>query len=95
MRDQRKVILITNKRMSAGTCVLEELAVPWKAEAGDDVGLDKLEKPEEAAWEGRASGIPEGPQVVPGPWELTRTAGWGRQGPPFLLQFAAALPYPG
>lgn len=81
--------------MSAVTCVLEELAVPWKAEAEDEAGLDKLEKPKEAAWEGRASGIPEGPQVVPGPWELTRTAGWGQQGPPFLLQFAAALPYPG
>lgn len=64
-RDQ-KVILLTNMRTLAGICGLEELDVPWKAEAKNKVGLDKLEKSTEAAWEGPASGTPEGPQGVPG-----------------------------
>lgn len=82
--------------MLARISALEELAEPWKAEAEKEAGLDKLEKPKEAAWDGGAGGTPERRQAVPGQWELSRRTGWGGQGPsPVLSPFAGALPYSG
>lgn len=75
-RDAGKVILLTNMRTLAGICGLEELAVPWKAEAKNGVGLDKLQKSTQAAWEGPASGTPEGPQGVPGGGQLSSCIYW-------------------
>lgn len=87
-RDPGKVILLTNTRTLAGICGLEELAVPWKTEAKNGVGLDKLEKSTQAAWEGPASGTPKGLQGVPGRGPLSSCICWS---PAFLRFLLYAL----